>query len=71
MAPRYAVWDPGHSGTREIIRDPGNSEKCLSPDGKGSLCGPRGGGQFLMSEVLLYGTDLTEMRCLYTGVLRF
>ena len=69
-APGYAARDPGHPGTRENIRDPGNSETILSLDGKGSIV-VLGGGQFLMSKVLLYGTDLTEMRCLCTGVLRF
>jgi hypothetical protein len=60
---------PGHvklSGTREIPRK--------SSPRTGRALRARivvlGGGQFLMSGVLLYGTDLTEMRCLcrtYTG----
>jgi hypothetical protein len=54
---------PGHvklSGTREISRK--------SSPRTGRVLRARivvlGGGQFLMSEVLLYGTNLTEMRCL-------
>ena len=40
-----------------------NSEKCLSRDGKGPMV-VLAGGQFLMSEVPLYGTDPSEVRCL-------
>ena len=63
------------SGTRDIpghvkISGTGNSEKILSPDGKGSIV-VLGGGEVFDEQGTLYGTDLTEMRCLCTGVPRF
>ena len=54
---------PGHvklSRTREIPRKSSpRTERALR-----ACIVVLGGGHFLMSEVLLYGTDLTEMRCL-------